>query len=176
MILSAQSIRRLCGVPDPLRSFQHGYVAPSLRGRAPLLDPFYERSVFQGRSFGLSCHGYDVRIAEDVDMMRGDFRLASTIEKFAMPDDLCAFVKDKSSWARNGLTVQNTVIEAGWRGHLTLELTMHARGHLIIPAGTPIAQIVFQRLDEPTDQPYDGKYQDQEAGPQAARLEESRDA
>lgn len=154
MILSAQSIRRRC-------------IGSSL------ISPFHERGVFQGRSFGLSCHGYDVRIAEDIEVMRGDFVLASTLERFSMPLDVCGFVKDKSSWARLGLTVQNTVIEAGWRGYLTLELTMHARGRLLIPAGTPIAQIVFQLLDEPTEQPYpeEGKYQDQEAGPQAARFE-----
>lgn len=157
MILSAQTIRRRCKSAD-------------------LILPFHERGVFEGRSFGLSCHGYDVRIAEDVEMMRGDFTLASTIERFNMPTDLCGLVKDKSSWARLGLTVQNTVIEAGWRGFLTLELTMHARGRLVIPRGTPIAQIIFQLLDAPTEQPYpeDGKYQDQEAGPQAARFEPAR--
>lgn len=169
MILSAQSIRKRCGAADPMKEWLANYTVPLTD--SPLIWPFYERRVFDGRSFGLSCHGYDVRIAEDIEMMRGDFALTSTIERFHMPTDLCAMVKDKSSWARVGLTVQNTIIEAGWRGHLTLELTMHARGHLVIPKGTPIAQIVFQLLDEPTEQPYSGKYQDQEAGPQQARLE-----
>jgi len=34
-----------------------------------------------------------------------------------------------------------------------------------IEKGMAIAQIVFQRLDFPTDQPYEGKYQDQRRGP-----------
>jgi deoxycytidine triphosphate deaminase len=40
-------------------------------------------------------------------------------------------------------------------------------------AGTPIAQILFECLDEPTEQPYpeDAKYQDQKQGAQAAILE-----
>jgi dCTP deaminase len=54
------------------------------------------------------------------------------------------------------LTVQNTVIEPGWRGYLTLELTNHGPNRLEIPAGSPIAQIIFEMLDEPTEQPYRG--------------------
>ena len=38
---------------------------------------------------------------------------------------------------------------------------------LMINAGDPIAQVVFQRLDEPTVLPYDGKYQDAPPGPAA---------
>jgi len=85
-----------------------------------------------------------------------------------MPDDLLGVVHDKSSWARRGLTVQNTVIEPGWRGFLTLELTYHGDADLALHQGDPIAQIVFHRLDMATVQPYDGKYQDQAPGPQEA--------
>ena len=87
-----------------------------------------------------------------------------------MPRDCLAYVKDKSTWARLGVLVQNTVIEPGWRGHLTLELSCEGNGTIHIPAGSPIAQIVFHKLDEPTEQPYpeDGKYQDQKPGAQPA--------
>jgi dCTP deaminase len=103
-----------------------------------------------------------------------------------MPNDVIAFVNDKSSWARQGLAVQNTVIEPGWRGYLTIELSNHLPCSLMpgereqhsydgntihIFRGDPIAQIVFHKLDYPTEKPYEGKYQDQEAGPQKARLE-----
>lgn len=86
-----------------------------------------------------------------------------------MPTDVIGVVHDKSSWARRGLAVQNTVIEPGWRGFLTLELTNHGTRKLHIPKGCPIAQIVFHRLDEPAARPYDGRYQDQPPGPQPAR-------
>ena len=88
-----------------------------------------------------------------------------------MPNDVMGVVHDKSSWARRGLTVQNTVIEPGWRGYLTLELVYHGEGELILCYEDPIAQIVFHRLDEITDQPYTGKYQNQAYGPQEAREE-----
>jgi dCTP deaminase len=145
MILSAQSIRRRCPV-----------------------DPFHERTVSHGKTFGLSSAGYDVRIREAVILRPGDFALASTVERFTMPDDLLARVADKSSWARKGLTVQNTVIEPGWRGYLTLELANHGPNRLVIEAGSPIAQIIFELLDEPTEQPYRGRYQNQPPEPVAA--------
>src|SRR5262249_49822695 len=49
------------------------------------------------------------------------------------------------------------------------ELTNHGRSSLTILAGDPIAQVVCHLLTAPTSQPYSGKYQDQEAGPQHAR-------
>ena len=156
MILSAQTIRRLC----------QSDVAFS-----PMLDPFVERQqhAISGTSFGLSACGYDVRIAQDRRLAPGDFLLASTMERFVMPDYVMAQVADKSTWARRGLAVQNTIIEPGWHGWLTLELTNHGSNLINLRAGTPIAQIIFMRLDEPTEQPYSGKYQDQENKPVEAR-------
>lgn len=151
MILSAQTIRK--------------------RG---IITPFHERSVFEGLSFGLSTCGYDIRIAEDVLLNSSiymKFRLTSSIEHFDMPNDVVGRVHDKSTWARQGLTVQNTIIEPGWRGYLTLELTTHGIEHFTIKKGTPIAQVVFELLDEPTDNPYAGKYQDQREGPVSAKFE-----
>jgi dCTP deaminase len=149
MILSAQSIRR--------------------RG---IFTPFSERTVHNGMSYGLSSCGYDVRIAEMLILWPGDFRLASTIEHFDVPNDVAALIKDKSTWARRGICCQNTLAEPGWRGHLTLEITNHSKDLITIHAGDPIAQVVLQLLDEPTEKPYgQGKYQNQAKGPQPAILE-----
>lgn len=113
-------------------------------------------------SYGLGPASYDVRIAQDVYLKPGDFILASTIEHFDMPLDISGQVADKSSWARNGLSVFNTFIDPGWKGFLTLELkNNHPTTVMSILAGDPIAQIIFQYLDEPTELPYHGKYWDQ---------------
>ena len=137
----------------------------------PPLTPFVTRRTAFGLSYGLSPAGYDVRIAEMLILWPGRFALASTIERFDMPDDVLGVVHDKSTWARRGLACQNTVIEPGWRGHLTLELTLHSWRFLRIRAGTPIAQVIFHRLEAPTAQPYRGKYQDQPRGAQRARFD-----
>lgn len=89
----------------------------------------------------------------------GSFCLASAIEEFDMPDNLVGIVHDKSTWARRGLSVFNTVIEPGWKGFLTLELVYHGRNGLHIPAGSGIAQVVFHRLTDPAS--YKGSYQNQ---------------
>lgn len=137
---------------------------------ARLIHPMLRRTVAYGLTFGAGPAGYDVRIAEDHFMWPGRFVLASTIERFTMPSDVLGIVHDKSTWARRGLTVQNTVVEPGWSGFLTLELSLHAWRFIRLRAGAPIAQVVFHRLEEPTDRPYTGRYQNQGRGPQRALL------
>lgn len=98
--------------------------AQTIRALRPV-EPFVERDVSYGRSYGLSVAGYDLRIAETVWVWPLWGRLASTVERFDMPNDVLGIIHDKSSNARRFLTVQNTVAEPGWRGYLTLELTRH---------------------------------------------------
>lgn len=144
--------------------------AQTIRALRPI-EPFCERGVIRGRSYGLSVAGYDIRVAESITLMPGQFSLASSVERFAMPNDVLALVKDKSSWARLGLSVFNTVIEPGWCGYLTLELKNQGNQSFRIKSGDPIAQILFHRLDDPAEKPYSGKYQNQQSGPQPARFE-----
>lgn len=122
-----------------------------------------------GNSCGLSACGYDITLAEDVMLYPGSWCLASAKEYFSLSNSIVGIIHDKSSLARMGLAVQNTVAEPGWRGYLTLELSNHSAARLKLPAGSAIAQVIFHVLDEPTFRPYKGKYQDQEAGPQDAR-------
>jgi dCTP deaminase len=92
--------------------------------------------------------------------------LASAIEEFDMPNNLIGIVHDKSTWARRGLSVFNTVIESGWKGFLTLELVYHGDEELIIPAGAGIAQVMFHQTME--SRGYSGKYQNQSDKPTPA--------
>lgn len=129
-----------------------------------LITPFFEHTPHEesGKTFGLSPAGYDVRVRENVSILPGTFALVSTLEHFNMPDDLIAFPKNKSSWMRKGLCIgAGTVIEPGWRGFLTLEIHNRGKEWLKFKSGTPIAQILFARLDAPTEQAYEGRYQDQ---------------
>ena len=115
-------------------------------------------------TYGVGPAGYDCRIDQTVDLWPGAFTLASTMERFQMPDNVMGIVHDKSTWARLGLAAQNTVIEPGWHGFLTLELTNHSQKRLRIEAGTPIVQIIFHFTDMPVERAYDGKYQNQSRG------------
>ena len=127
---------------------------------APLTPMRHTKAREHGVSFGLSEAGYDIRINQDVTLHPFKrFALASTHEYFDMPDNLVAVVHDKSTWARRGLSVFNTVIEPAWRGWLTLELVYHGWGVLRIPAGAGIAQVLFHEITDRAA--YTGKYQDQ---------------
>jgi dCTP deaminase len=142
-----------------------------IRARA-IMHPFSERTVSRtGMSYGLSHAGYDVRIDQDFVMWPGRCVLASTVERFDMPSDVVGQVADKSTWARRFITMQNTVIEPGWKGFLTLEIINHSLRFVRIRKGDPIAQILFVQMTAPTERPYEGKYQNQERGPQKARRE-----
>lgn len=143
---------------------------------APIKDMATQKHKENGVSWGLSEAGYDIRIKQDVIFhpenavekagvwvdgryAMGRFVIASAVEEFQMPTDLVGIVHDKSTWARRGLSVFNTVVESGWNGFLTLELLYHGRQVLHIPAGTGIAQVVFHSTTDKAS--YDGKYQGQ---------------
>jgi dCTP deaminase len=160
-----------------------------LRRLRPIIGMLTGKTQAHGVSHGLSEAGYDIRIAENVlhvpmlgllpftlrwggaglpSIRMGRFMLASAMEEFDMHPSLVGVVHDKSSWARRCMTVCNTVAEPGWKGFLTLELIFHS---WLIPVfvrqGSGIAQVLFHEVAQPAK--YAGKYQGQEAGPQAAR-------
>ena len=146
---------------------------------APIADMIDHKVRGPMVSHGLSEAGYDIRIRQDVvfengkvmvgrDVSSGHFALASSIELFQMPPDLVGIVHDKSTWARMGLSVFNTVIEPGFRGGLTLELVYHGNDTLVIPAGSGIAQVIFHETTSSAW--YVGKYQDQDVDPVNAIL------
>ena len=159
----------------------------SLYRSSQLLDIPDRKVSEHGVSYGLGEAGYDIRIKQDITFYRlfglipmvkivdgkkvsrhlGKFALASAIEKFNMSPSCVAIVHDKSTWARRALSVFNTVIEPGWKGYLTLELVYHGRKKLHIPASAGIAQVLFHLVQEPAN--YNGKYQNQENKPVAAR-------
>lgn len=142
------------------------------------ITPFEERQQANGMSFGLSCCGVDLRLGRSVWIFPFWGRLAVALEHIRMPNDLRGKLENKSTLARRFIDASRTTnIEPGWSGFLTLELTHDRPWPVFLRKGTPIAQVVFETLDEPTEQPYgkDDKYQDQPARPVKAivRYEEA---
>lgn len=159
MILPAQTIRRL-----------------------KILTPCAERTRLNGVTFGLGPASYDLRIANDIRLWPGHSVLVDAIEHFNMPNDVQGKLYMKSTWARMHIRQAGTLIDPGWRGVLRLEIDMMsgideytwisgqypvrnpgyaAMNPLTIPAGTGVVMVEFSRLEEPTEQPYKGKYQNQ---------------
>ena len=144
--------------------------------RLGIVMPCYDRTVHEGgMPYGLGPAGYDLTLdlgQEDTAYLTHSdrFCLAATREQFFMPPNVVGTVHDKSTLARQGLSVFNTVIEPGWRGFLTLELAYNGTQPLRLSRGMPIAQVVFSFTDEVVERPYSGRYQDQGPGPQGPRL------
>jgi len=89
----------------------------------------------------------------------GEFVLGSTSERVALPDDLVARLEGKSSLGRLGLLIHSTAgfVDAGWDGHLTLELSNVANLPITLYPGMKIGQISFLRMTTAAEQPYGSK-------------------
>lgn len=109
----------------------------------------------------------------------GEFVLASTFETVSLPDDLAGRIEGKSSLGRLGLLTHSTAgfVDAGWSGHLTLELSNVANLPITLYPRMKIGQISFFRMTSSADVPYGSekvgsKYQGQR-GPTPSRYWEN---
>jgi dCTP deaminase len=109
----------------------------------------------------------------------GEFVLGSTLERIAIADDLVARVEGKSSLGRLGLLIHSTAgfIDAGFDGHITLELSNVANLPITLYPKMKIGQVSFMTMTTPADRPYGkgasgSKYQGQR-GPTPSRYFEN---
>jgi len=159
-----------------------------------MIEPFNESQVGNGViSYGLSSYGYDIRIAGEFKVftniystivdpknfdlsayvdLKGDvciippnsFVLGKSVEYIRMPRNVSGLVLCKSTYIRAGVLIPTTVLEAGWEGIITLEISNVTPLPAKIYANEGIAQVLFFEGDEPPDVSYadrKGKYQGQ---------------
>jgi len=159
-----------------------------------MIEPFETGLVREGViSFGLSSYGYDIRVADEfkiftnvnttvVDPKHFDqnsfvefqgqictippnsFALARSIEYMRMPRNVTGIVLGKSTYARCGIVTNFTPLEAGWEGHITIEISNTTPLPARIYANEGIAQVLFFASDEICRVSYadrKGKYQGQ---------------
>jgi dCTP deaminase len=124
----------------------------------------------------------DVKEDEPFILHPGEFVLGSTLEYVTLPDDLVARLEGKSSLGRLGLLIHSTAgfIDAGFKGHLTLELSNVANLPITIYPGMKIGQISYYTMMSPAENPYGSqktgsKYQGQ-LGPTPSRYYENFEA
>ncbi|HEU4540689.1 MAG TPA: dCTP deaminase [Jiangellaceae bacterium] len=86
----------------------------------------------------------------------GEFVLASTYEIVTLGNDISARLEGKSSLGRLGLLTHSTAgfIDAGFSGHLTLELSNVATLPIKLWPGMKIGQLCFFGLSSPAEEPY----------------------
>ncbi|MFA5406086.1 MAG: dCTP deaminase [Candidatus Nanoarchaeia archaeon] len=93
----------------------------------------------------------------------GEFVLASTHERIEMPSDLVGSIDGRSSLGRLGIIIQTAaMVDAGFKGHITLELANIGKMPVNIYPGMRICRMTFQQLTNECEMPYNGKYLDQQ--------------
>ncbi|MEM3883486.1 MAG: dCTP deaminase [Methanothrix sp.] len=87
--------------------------------------------------------------------------LLTTSEYMEVPDDVAGFVELRSTWARHGLSMPPTIIDAGFKGTITLEVINNAPYAIKMRPKQRFAHIIFVKLQNKTGNTYAGFYKGQ---------------
>ncbi len=103
---------------------------------------------------------YMIEEVENIVIRPREVVLLSSLEYIRLPEDIMAFVELRSSFARLGLLMPPTIIDAGFEGNVTLEV--HGSSFPVrLKRGQRFAHIIFARTLSPVESPYKGRYQGQ---------------
>jgi dCTP deaminase len=103
---------------------------------------------------------YEVLKSDEFVIYPNERVLLTTLEYVKLPNDIMGFVELRSSFARLGLTIPPTIIDAGFEGNVTLEV--HGSTFPIkLYKGQRFAHVIFSKTLNPVLRPYQGKYQGQ---------------
>ncbi|MDZ7701862.1 MAG: helix-turn-helix domain-containing protein [Halobacteriales archaeon] len=114
----------------------------------------------------------DVRF-EKVTSVEATDRVETTYDLEVQPDGRAI---ENFLGGRGGVFLSNTagIVDPGYRGQITLELSNLGAAPVALKPGMRISQLTFTELKTPAERPYGAergsKYQDQ-AGPQASRIQ-----
>jgi dCTP deaminase len=104
-----------------------------------------------------------------------EFALGTTVEQVRMPADLVGMVDGRSSIGRLAVVVHATagLIDPGFLGQITLELSNIGSIPVKLYPGMRIAQIVLHTMTSPAERPYGvarGSQYNEQTGPQPSRI------
>jgi dCTP deaminase len=142
-----------------------------------MIKPFSGKQIRKGISYGLSSYGYDIRLADEFQILTGNengildpknsdanvykaikaasvlippfsVALARTVEYFKIPRNILTLCVGKSTYARCGLIVNVTPFEPEWEGYATLALCNTTSLPVKVYANEGIGQIIFLESDQ----------------------------
>ncbi len=87
----------------------------------------------------------------------GEFIILSTEEYVRLSESLMGFINLRSSFARLGLILSPTIVDAGFEGNLTVGLYSSVMP-VKISKGDRFLHLVFGRLSSESSNPYRGRY------------------
>ncbi|MGB9729402.1 MAG: dCTP deaminase [Thermoprotei archaeon] len=103
---------------------------------------------------------YVIESAESFIINPYEHVLTVTMEYLELPTDVMAFVELRSTFARLGLFIPPTIVDANFKGQLTIEL-IGGPFPVKLYAGERFLHLIFAKLTSPVEKPYSGKYQGQ---------------
>ncbi|MFP3219959.1 MAG: dCTP deaminase [Candidatus Marsarchaeota archaeon] len=121
-------------------------------GKEFILDPSDEAAI---------ARTYSVTKSEELIIRPSEQVLLSTYEYVEMPDDLMGFVELRSTWARHGLSIPPTIVDAGFKGTITLEVVNNAPYGIALKPMMRFAHVVFAKTLSKVERSYSGFYSGQ---------------
>lgn len=120
-------------------------------GRLRITNEVFDPKVDDPRKF------IEIECGEEFVVYPNEHVLLHTLEYIKLPNDLMAFVNLRSSYARIGLLIPPTVVDAGFEGQLTIEL-IGGNFPVKLYAGERFIHLIFAKTSGPVERPYKGKY------------------
>jgi len=104
---------------------------------------------------------YEIIDRNDIIIQPHEHLLMTTHEYIELPNDVMAFVNLRSTYARLGLSIPPTIVDAGFKGQLTIEV-IGSEFPIKLESGQRFLHLIFARTLTPVEKPYNGKYQNQQ--------------
>ncbi len=115
-----------------------------------------QRVIAPSRELEFDSQGY-------VELPPGAY-VARLNETVALPGNIMALAKPRSSMLRNGAAAHNAVWDAGYVGRSQVQVAVYNRHGIVLARGARIVQMVFLTLDAVTESPYAGLFQGEGLG------------
>jgi dCTP deaminase len=142
-----------------------------------MIEPFAERLVRTGVSFGTASYGYDMRVSNEFRLLRFDasgvldaknfddslfdtvtrdvlelqphsMAIGRSVEYFRIPRNVLTICFGKSTYARCGLLINVTPFEPEWEGFVTMSILNPSPLPVRVYAREGIAQVIFLEARE----------------------------
>ncbi len=89
----------------------------------------------------------ELELAKGFELLPNSFIYASTVEKIKIPSNMCGIILPRSSFARIGLTLPNSMYaNPSYEGHLPIIIHNHSPYKIKIPPYIKVAQLLLCEL------------------------------
>ena len=103
---------------------------------------------------------YEIINSNEIVVYPHEHLLMTTLEYIELPNDVMAFVNLRSTYARLGISIPPTIVDAGFKGELTIEI-VGSEFPVRLKSGTRFLHLIFAKTITPVERSHHGKYQKQ---------------